>query len=95
FGVSTLVMYHLLCPLLRPDVRHWTAFYIVVAMAGLGVGGLNEIIEFIATVLVPETGVGGYENTALDLVADSIGAILAVVLLRFGYLRSPCHPAGA
>jgi len=94
FGVSTLVMYHLLCPLLRPDVRHWTAFYIVVAMAGLGVGGLNEIIEFIATVLVPETGVGGYENTALDLVADLIGAILAVVLLRFGYLRSPCHPAG-
>lgn len=87
FGVATLLMYHLLQSYLRPERRHGTALYIVVAMAGLGVGGLNEIIEFIATVLVPETGVGGYLNTSLDLVADLLGAILAVVALRFGLLR--------
>lgn len=50
-------------------------------MAGLGVGALNEIIEFFATVVVPETGVGGYENTALDLVADLIGALSATTLI--------------
>ncbi|MDQ1256527.1 MAG: hypothetical protein QG656_1123 [Candidatus Hydrogenedentes bacterium] len=88
FGVATLLMYHLLRPLLRPDQRQWTALSIVVVMAGLGVGALNEIIEFIATVLVPETGVGGYVNTALDLVADLVGAILALLYLRIGESRA-------
>jgi len=86
FGVSTLVMYHLVRPMLRPGVRHVAALSIVVVMAGLGVGGLNEIIEFIATVVMPETGVGGYVNTALDLVSDLVGAVIAVVALRMGYL---------
>jgi len=86
FGVSTLVMYHLVRPMLRPGVRHGAALSIVVVMAGLGVGGLNEIIEFIATVVMPETGVGGYVNTALDLVSDLVGAVIAVVALRMGYL---------
>lgn len=82
FGAATLAMYYLLKPLLRQTAQKWAALSIVVVMAGLGVGALNEIIEFLATVLVPETGVGGYINTALDLVADLVGAILAV-----GYLR--------
>jgi putative membrane protein len=82
FGVATLVMYVLLKPLLKSDIQRWTALSIVVVMAGLGVGALNEIVEFIATVLVPETGVGGYTNTSLDLVSDLIGAVIAVVLIR-------------
>jgi len=82
FGVSTLLMYHLLRPLLRNDIRHFAALSIVVAMAGLGTGALNEIVEFIATLAVPETGVGGYMNTSLDLVANLVGAVLAVILLR-------------
>ncbi|MFO7974186.1 MAG: DUF2238 domain-containing protein [Candidatus Hydrogenedentota bacterium] len=87
FGVATLLMYHLLRPYLRAELQHGAALYIVVAMAGLGVGGLNEIIEFIATVLMPETGVGGYVNTSLDLVSDLVGAILAVVAIHLGFLR--------
>jgi len=82
FGVSTLLMYHLLRPLLKPDLKRWTALSIVVVMAGLGVGALNEIIEFIATVIVPETGVGGYINTSLDLVSDMIGAIIAIIYIQ-------------
>jgi len=83
FGVATLVMYHLLKPLLRNDFDHRISLLIVVTMAGLGVGALNEIIEFLATVLVPETGVGGYTNTALDLVADLVGALAAVAFIRY------------
>jgi len=82
FGVATLVMYFLLKPLLRPDLDRWIALSIVVAMAGLGVGALNEIVEFTATVLVPETGVGGYTNTSLDLVSDLVGAVLAIAIIR-------------
>lgn len=88
FGVATLLMHHLLRPLLRPDLRRWTSLSIVVVMAGLGVGALNEIIEFIATLIMPETGVGGYLNTSLDLVADLVGAILAIIALRLGFFRS-------
>tara|TARA_R110000823_G_scaffold47903_16_gene121931 strand:- start:20488 stop:21081 length:594 start_codon:yes stop_codon:yes gene_type:complete len=47
-------------------------------LAAAGVGGGNEVIEFAATVLVPDTNVGGYENTAIDLVANFVGACLAV-----------------
>jgi len=55
-------------------------------MAGLGVGALNEIIEFIIAQIVPETGVGGYLNTSLDLVSNLIGAILAMLYIKYGYL---------
>ena len=82
FGVATFVMYVLLKPLLLPDLKRWTALSIVVVMAGLGVGALNEIVEFTATVVVPETGVGGYTNTSLDLVSDLVGAVLALVIVR-------------
>lgn len=51
-------------------------------LAAGGVGGLNEVVEFLATVLVPETNVGGYENTAIDLVANFVGAGLAVPFFR-------------
>lgn len=81
FGVATVLMYELIKPKLKLNNK-WIAVSIVVVMAGLGVGALNELLEFIATVLVPETGVGGYVNTSLDLVADLIGAILALVLIR-------------
>lgn len=82
FGVATLVMYYLIRPLLTPDLDRRVALSIVVVMAGLGVGALNEIVEFTATVLVPETGVGGYINTSLDLVADLVGAALAIAIIR-------------
>jgi putative membrane protein len=82
FGTATLVMYFLLKPLLRDNLKQWTALSIVVVMAGLGVGALNEIVEFLATVLVPDTGVGGYVNSSLDLVADLIGALGALVFIR-------------
>ncbi|MBS3132109.1 DUF2238 domain-containing protein [Candidatus Woesearchaeota archaeon] len=76
FAVATLVSFHLLKPSLSRKVG-WISVGIVVAMAGVGLGALNEVIEFLATVLLPQTGVGGYENTALDLVANLIGAVAA------------------
>jgi len=91
FGVATLVMYELLKPLLKPN-KGWTALSIVVVMAGLGVGALNEILEFSATVLVPETGVGGYVNTSLDLVSNLVGAVVAMGWIRW---RAHDNPSAA
>ena len=81
FGVSTLLMHHLLIKHIK-STSIGVSLSIVIVMAGLGVGALNEIIEFIVTVIVPETGVGGYTNTALDLVADLVGAICALLFIK-------------
>jgi hypothetical protein len=51
------------------------------ATAGMGLGSLNELIEFAATLTVPETNVGGYINTGWDLVSNFVGALTAVMLI--------------
>lgn len=48
-------------------------------MASLGVSAVNEMIEFIAVLTVPDNGVGGYHNTVLDIVFNFVGALFAVV----------------
>lgn len=60
---------------------------VLVWVAGQGFGALNEVIEFAATLLVPETNVGGYRNTGWDLVANLVGATIAVLLVRVLYDR--------
>lgn len=86
FGAATLVMYCLLRrPLARPATNP-VALSVVIVMAGLGVGAFNEILEFIVNVTVPESGIGGYMNSSLDLCADLIGAMLGLVYIRARYL---------
>jgi uncharacterized membrane protein YjdF len=52
-------------------------------LAAIGVGLLNEVIEF-AMVVFADAGeaVGGYYNTALDLVFNLIGAVVGTGLTR-------------
>lgn len=64
------------------DSFDWSAVGIIVVMIGLGFGTINEIIEFFLTVILPRTGVGGYENNVLDLVFNLLGAIAAIFFLR-------------
>lgn len=82
FAVATLVMYQLLRLHLKDGVRAWVSISIVVVMAGLGAGALNEIVEFFATIIVPDSGVGGYINNSLDLVFNLVGAICAMIFIR-------------
>lgn len=51
----------------------------IAVMASIGVGAVNEIIEFIAVLTVPDNNVGGYYNTALDIVFNFAGALFAVL----------------
>ena len=81
FFVATLVVYHLLKPYLAPNTN-WKVIYFVIIAAGTGLGALNEMVEFVAVILLPETGVGGYANTSLDLISNLIGASLAAVFIH-------------
>lgn len=84
FGVATILFYHLLRPYLQPKAN-WIVVYPLIILGGMGIGALNEIIEFIAVVAIGSTGVGGYWNTALDLVFNTLGAIAAAVFIHFYY----------
>jgi len=52
----------------------------VILLGGIGFGAANEVLEYILTKVLPETNVGGYENTARDLIANLVGATAAAVL---------------
>jgi uncharacterized membrane protein YjdF len=82
FCVATLILYDILKPLLIPNLNKNISLSIIIVMAGLGIGALNEIIEFFAVVILPKTGVGGYINTSLDLVSDLIGSLLALIIIK-------------
>jgi putative membrane protein len=86
FAVSTLVVYHLLKPYLNRQTN-WKVVYPVIAVAGMGLGAVNEIVEFIAVVSFPETNVGGYANTALDLAFNFLGAVAAIFFIHFYYQK--------
>ena len=78
YGVVALMFLHLLREV--AGIRTHTGLVAVIAiMASLGVSAINEIIEFTAVVLAPETGVGGYYNTLLDIIFNFAGACFAVI----------------
>lgn len=87
FAAATLVIFDLLRPLLKENLQGYVALSIVVVMAGLGVGAFNEIVEALVSAAIPSSGVGGYLNTALDLIADLVGAIFAMAFIKLRYLR--------
>jgi uncharacterized membrane protein YjdF len=87
FAAATLMMFDLLRPLLKENPRRFIALSVVVIMAGLGVGAFNEIVEALVAAVIPQSGVGGYVNTSLDLISDLIGAALAMAFIKWQYLR--------
>lgn len=80
FGVTAWLLHHLLTRH-YPDTRGtWTAFAFPL-LGAMGLGALNEMIEFSAVLAVPDTNVGGYINTALDLCFNALGAFIAVLIV--------------
>jgi len=92
FGVTTWVCWQGMRATLggmAHRVRPTPGLMVLCAAAGLGFGALNEVIEFAATLLVPETNVGGYLNTGWDLVANLFGATVAVTAIWISDRSTP------
>ena len=87
FGFATLAAYEIVGESVGPGTPARTvatiAFFI-----GLGIGAINETIEFLITLLPAESNVGGFSNTGWDLVANTLGAATAA-LLAPQLLKSP------
>jgi hypothetical protein len=58
------------------------------AAGGMGFGALNEIVEFLAVLTIPDTNVGGYINTGWDLVFNALGCLIAAVAIRLASQRT-------
>lgn len=57
----------------------------VIVLGAIALGAVNEIVEWIMTLTIPGTDVGGYDNTARDLVANLVGGLfVALASLRPG-----------
>jgi putative membrane protein len=80
FGVTAWLLWHLMRRH-HPGLRGSWTILVYPALGAMGLGAVNEMIEFAAVLAFPKTGVGGYYNTALDLVFNGIGAVGAMVLV--------------
>lgn len=68
--------------------KNKTFLYLISGFAALGIGAGNEIVEFMMVLFLENTGVGGYYNTAWDLVFNTGGAILGVIIGYWRYIRN-------
>ncbi|MEX0910228.1 MAG: DUF2238 domain-containing protein [Candidatus Paceibacterota bacterium] len=78
FAVATLVMYEVVKSRWQGSIG---LLVFIAVLSSMGLGVINEIVEFLAVVVFADTGVGGYYNTLLDLVFNTVGAIIVGVYL--------------
>ena len=69
-------------------VRPTAGLLVLCVAAGMGFGALNEVVEFIATLCVRDTNVGGYINTGWDLVSNLAGSTLTALLIAAAHRPS-------
>ncbi len=79
YGVVALMSYHLFTTKWSEAKGRLVALAAI--LTSVGVSSLNEIMEFLIS-LNMKNGVGGYENTMLDLIFNLSGAIVAIVLYK-------------
>ena len=79
FGFSTLAAYELMRRTVAGTAPA-ASLAVAAAFVGLGIGAVNETIEFLITLLPGESNVGGFSNTGWDLVANALGAATAAFL---------------
>lgn len=79
FAITAWLLWHLMRRHF-PEMDGSVSIYAFAILGSMGLGALNEMIEFAAVIMFPQTNVGGYVNTALDLVFNAAGAITAMVV---------------
>lgn len=80
FGMATWVCWQAVRSSLS-DIEPAFGILFLCALAGMGLGALNEVVEFIATLIIPNTNVGGFVNTGWDLVSNTVGCTIAALFI--------------
>ena len=75
--VMLLLAYNILKPHLDHTINYKPAYLMMLlVLITLGIGAVVEMVEFSGVVFLDTPGVGGYFNNALDLVYNTVGAIV-------------------
>ena len=86
FGLMTWISWQGICNAFHRrgiEVEPTWGLLTLCVASGMGFGAANEIVEFIATITLPNTNVGGYENTGWDLVANFVGCVITAFGIRW------------
>jgi putative membrane protein len=70
-----------LCGWLRPHVTAAPLAIVFAGLGALGLGALNELVEFVSTLAHDGGHVGGYLNTGWDFVSNTLGVVAACTSL--------------
>jgi hypothetical protein len=89
--LATLTLWVLLVRPLANNVRAGPMITLCV-LGALGIGAINETIEYLATISHQAAHVGGYDNIGWDLISNTVGALLGAVIIRRSGLASPALP---
>lgn len=91
FFVASLVAWRALRVSAPTPIYPTAGVLVAIICLGMGLGALNEVVEFAAT-RVMATNVGGYDNTGWDLVSNLVGCVLAAAWVRFTRGAVPAEP---
>ncbi|MAG28348.1 hypothetical protein CMI47_22715 [Candidatus Pacearchaeota archaeon] len=78
FAVAAIVVFQLIYP--RINKIHPGLIIFLAFIGSMGLGALNEVVEFIAFLALEKTGVGDLYNFGLDLVFNGIGALIGSII---------------
>ncbi len=87
--IETLVAYNILLPHMENSAK-WRpfAFSLMLVLIAMGIGALNEIVEFFAVVFLGAGhAVGDYFNNQVDLVYNLVGSIIVSVFLYYHHKK--------
>lgn len=80
---ATIGLYYIFKSILKPEhTSNWKMLSLLLIASGLGIGVSNEIVEFILSIFIENTGVGGYINNSVDQLANLMGVMIAIAYLR-------------
>ena len=82
-AVMVMLAYAMLQPVVSDDFEGKDYhFIILLVLIGMGIGTINEMLEFLAVLVFDAAQqVGGYTNPLLDLVFNTIGSIITASIL--------------
>lgn len=88
--IATLTLYSLLSNFIDDTIRRrYPLFAFGLILMALGMGAINELLELFAVLAFGVTQqVGDYFNNAFDLLFNTIGAVVATIIIYF-YIERP------
>lgn len=82
FGVAVIASHEALQAHFKHPLKVNFQIGTILFLISMGLGALNEVIEFLAVLTLPNTNVGGFYNTGWDMISNGVGALIGILYLK-------------